>query len=143
VEVIMTKEVIISIEGLQQGSEEEPVVMTASGTYHLLKGRHYIQYDEKSEEGEGVTKSTIKISLTKIELSKKGANSSQMDFDINDETIAIYHTPYGSLAFDVKTSEIVLDEAQDRLRVKLEYSLSSNDSHVSNNRIMICIESKR
>jgi len=137
----MKKEVSIVIEGAQLGSEEEPVVMTASGTYHLHKDRHYILYDEKSEEGEGIIKSTVKIALTKIELSKKGANCSQMVFDINEETIAIFQTPFGNLSFDVKTSEIILEESPDKLQVKLEYSLSSNDSIVSNNRIIILIES--
>jgi uncharacterized beta-barrel protein YwiB (DUF1934 family) len=135
----MTKEVSIIIEGLQPGSEEEPVVTAVSGIYHLHNDRHYIQYDEKSEEGEGITKNTIKIALTKIELSKKGANSIQMIFDLNEETFAIYQTPFGSMSFDVKTTEITMDEAPDKIQVKLTYSLSSNASHISNNQIMILI----
>jgi uncharacterized beta-barrel protein YwiB (DUF1934 family) len=135
----MTKEVSIIIEGLQLGSEEEPVVTAVSGIYHLHNDRHYIQYDEKSEEGEGITKNTIKIALTKIELSKKGANSTQMIFDLNEETFAIYQTPFGSMSFDVKTTEITMDEAPDKIQVKLTYSLSANASHISNNQIMILI----
>jgi uncharacterized beta-barrel protein YwiB (DUF1934 family) len=138
----MKKEVSIVIEGAQLGSEEEPVIMTASGIYHLHSDRHYIQYEEKPEEGEGIIKCTVKIALTKIELSKKGANCAQMVFDLNEETVAIYQTPFGNLSFDVKTTEIILEESPDKLQVKLVYSLSSNDSHVSNNRIIIMIESK-
>ncbi|MDF2942957.1 MAG: hypothetical protein K0S01_1815 [Herbinix sp.] len=137
----MTKEVSISIEGLQLGSEEDSIVMTALGTYHLYNDKHYIQYDEKPEEGEGAIKCMVKIALTKIELSKKGVNSSQMVFDLKEETIAYYQTPFGNLSFDVNTTEIIIEESPEQLQVKLEYSLSSNASLISNNQIIIKIES--
>lgn len=139
----MTKEVSVIIEGLQLGSEEEPVITVASGIYHFHNDRHYIQYDEKSEDGEGITKNTIKIALTKIELSKKGANSTQMIFDLEEETLAVYHTPFGSMSFDVKTTEITLSEAPDKIQVKLLYSLSANAAHLSSNQIKILITSNK
>ncbi len=137
----MTKEVSITIEGLQLGSEEEPVITTVSGTYHLHTDRHYIQYDEALEEGGDITKNTIKIALSKIELTKKGTNFSEMIFDLNHTTEAIYHTAFGSLSFDVKTTNIVVEEVPDKIQVKLSYTLSSNDSLVSGNQITISIVS--
>jgi uncharacterized beta-barrel protein YwiB (DUF1934 family) len=139
----MTKEVSVIIEGLQLGSEDEPVITAASGIYHFHNDRHYIQYDEKSEDGEGITKNTIKIALAKIELSKKGANSTQMIFDLKEETLAIYHTLFGSMSFDVKTTEITLSEAPDKIQVKLSYTLSANGEYLSNNQIKILVTSNR
>jgi uncharacterized beta-barrel protein YwiB (DUF1934 family) len=134
----MTKEVSVIIEGLQLGSEEEPLTTTAFGTYHLHNGKHYIQYEERLEVGE-VTKNTIKIGLTRVDLSKNGVNSSQMAFDLNEITSSVYQTPYGSLSFEIKTTKILLTEAQDRLLVQLDYTLFANEAHLLDNSIKISI----
>lgn len=135
----MTKEVSVTIEGIQLGTEEEPIISTASGTYHLHNDKHYIQYNETVEDGEGMIKSIIKISRTQIEMTKKGAITSQMTFDLCEMTEAIYQTPFGSLFFEVKTSKIQVEELPGRIEVGLEYSLSSNGELMSDNRTLIKI----
>lgn len=135
----MTKEVSITIEGIQLGSEEAPIIMTASGTYHMHKDKHYIQYEEQSEEGLGSIKSMIKIGLTQIEMTKKGTGNSEMTFDLNQKTEVIYRTPYGTLFFEAMTSRIAVEEAEEEIVVRLEYSLFTNDETISDNRTTIRI----
>lgn len=135
----MTKEILITIEGLQLGAEEDPIIDTACGSYHLHNDRHYIQYEEKPEEGEGIIKNTMKIGLTQVEMTKKGAGSAQMTFDINQTSEAIYQTPYGNLCFEVKTSKLVISETPDKIQAKLEYALYSENSHLSDHEILITI----
>ncbi|MHB8129386.1 MAG: YwiB family protein [Mobilitalea sp.] len=139
----MTKEVSIKIEGLQLESEEEIITTMTTGTYHLHENRHYIQYDEALLEEEAITKNMIKITPKRIELAKKGANSSQMIFDLNESTEAIYQTPYGNLVLEIMTTKIILSEEPDKLLVEMEYSLSTNDSHLSDNRITMSITSQK
>lgn len=136
----MTKEVLISIEGLQLGSEEEPIITKVTGTYHFTNGRHYIQYEEKSEE-EAITKNSIKITPAKVTLSKKGITNSVMEFIMDEVTQAIYNTPYGNLIFHIKTSFMLLEESKDLIEMKMGYSLSSDASKLSDNRISIKISS--
>lgn len=136
----MTKEVLITISGVQKGSKDEPVVITASGTYHFANERHYVQYEEKVEDADLILKNIIKISPEKIILMKKGAQSSQMIFDLHQEDQAVYQTPYGSFSFTTDTKSIVLRETADRIEVRMEYSLSSDSSKVSDNEILIIIE---
>ena len=135
----MTKEVSITMEGVQLGSEEEPIITTASGTYHLRNGKHYIQYEEKSVEGSKSVKSLIKISMTQVEITKQGAEKSQMNFDLHDMTEIIYQTPYGSLFFEAKTTQLLITEAERLIEVTLEYSLLSNKDTISDNRTIIRI----
>jgi uncharacterized beta-barrel protein YwiB (DUF1934 family) len=135
----MTKEVFVTIEGLQLGSEEESVTTSTCGTYYLREDKHYIQYEETLSEGDGITRNTIKIAPRRIDLTKKGANCSQMIFDLNETTEAVYQTPYGNLILEIKTTKIVFYEAPEKLQVELEYSLSTNGSHLSDNRIIIII----
>lgn len=137
----MTKEVLITIEGLQPGAEDDPVIETACGIYHYLNGRHYIQYDHKPQDEEGIIKNTIKIGLNQAEMTKKGAGISQMSFDLGRMTEAVYQTPYGNLCFEVKTTKMAISETPDMIRIKLEYSLYSQDSCLSNHETLLTIVS--
>ncbi len=135
----MTKEVSIIIEGVQLGSEEEPIIITASGTYHLHNDKHYIQYEEMSEEGHGSVQNRIKLSMTQVEMIKKSATNSQMSFDLNRRTEIIYQTPYGNLFFEAKTTLLTITETERLIEATLEYSLYSNDEPISDNRTIIRI----
>lgn len=134
----MTKRVAITIEGVQIG-EEEPVLTKAYGTYHYINDKHYIQYDEKSPEDGTITKNTMKISQSNILLTKKASQTSQMEFDLKAGTRMQYHTPYGSFPLEITTKSILLKEVPGLIEVDLKYSLSTNDSHLSDNSIVIRI----
>ncbi|MDD3172783.1 MAG: DUF1934 domain-containing protein [Herbinix sp.] len=138
----MTKDVIISIKGIQLGAEEEPVIMTAMGTYHLTNGKHYIQYDEKIEDSDISLKNTLKISTFGVLLTKKGVQHSQMAFDLNETTRTVYQTPYGNLSLEVKTKSIQIKEASEKIEVKLKYSISDDVSKMSENELIIAIEAR-
>ena len=134
----MTKNITITIEGYQPGTEEEPIIQSYCGTCHLHQDKYYIQYDEVMEE-EGSIRNLMKLSLTQIEMAKKGGAVSQLSFDISKETDAVYHTPYGNLSFQVRTDGIQLEESENQIEVVLTYALYSADSHISDHRTIIRI----
>ncbi len=139
----MTKEVTVRIEGRQLGEAgvwEEPIITAARGSYHELNDRYYIQYEEQTEDQE-LIRNMLKISLSRVEMMKKGAAVSQMSFDINDDTEAVYQTPYGNLRFEVRTAKLTVEESAGEIKVSLEYALSSEDTHISDNRTLIKITS--
>ena len=137
----MTKEVSIVMEGIQKGSEDSPVLTTASGIYHMHHDKHYIQFEEQEEEGQGIIKNMIKIALNKVEMTKKGTVNSEMVFDLDHKTEIIYRTSFGTLYFEAQTSKITINEEAEKLEVLLEYSLFSNDDSISENRTIIRITS--
>lgn len=139
----MTKEVDIRIKGQQLGEEEDPVIMTASGTYHLTNGNHYIHYVEEVEGSDDISKNTIKISSKRVILLKKGVQNSQMIFDLQEEDQAIYQTSYGRLTMETDTRMIKLQETQDRIEVQMEYSLFADGSKLSDNRLSIVIIARK
>lgn len=139
----MTKDVMIHIEGIVEGMEEESIITKAVGTHSIHKDMHYIQYEEEVPEEEEITKNRIKIGATRIELTKKGKSSSRMAFDLKEKTEAIYETAYGSMYFDITTKGIRLEEEPERLRVQLEYSLLNNDTPISDHRITITVDSAK
>lgn len=138
----MTKEVTVIIDGLQRGGEEDTITSTVSGNYHYHNGKHFVRYEERAEGEEGITKNTIKITPDKIDIVKTGFNTSQMVFDLNEPTTGCYQTTYGSLFLEIHTTKLQIEEALNEIRVRLEYTLSTNDSHLSDNLISIKIISK-
>ena len=138
----MTREVTVTIDGLQQGDEESTVSVKATGIYHNRNGKHYIHYEESIEGGEGITKNTIKIASNQIDIIKKGVNTSNMVFALEESTQTRYETPYGSLLLYIKTTRIQVEENSDEILIRLHYTLSANDGHLSDNQVLIRVCSK-
>ena len=65
----MNKEVIINISGLQlDAGTEEPIELMTTGDYYLKNGKHYVIYDELTDDSQ-VVKNRLKISPKVVELS--------------------------------------------------------------------------
>ncbi|MBB2181352.1 DUF1934 domain-containing protein [Lachnospiraceae bacterium MD1] len=138
----MTKNVIIRIEGSQKNSDEEPVVINEKGIYQQRENAHYVRYEEASSEDPSQSiKAMIKITPERIILSKQGIYPSQMVFDRMEMTQTCYQTPYGALQLEIRTKDIILKEEADLIHITLEYCLSENGSHLSDNRTIISISS--
>ncbi len=138
----MTKEVLITIRGIQPDTQEDPIIMTAPGTYYLTNGKHYIHYEESIEGSDSKLRSIIKISEDRIILMKKGISAAQMIFDIKQEEQAVYQTPYGDIALRTVTKEINLSVSENRVEIALEYALYTEDGKLSDNKLNISIEER-
>ena len=135
----MTKEVLINISGLQMDVDpENPIEMVTTGAYYLKNGKHYILYDELSEDNE-VTKNVLKIGPNSVELTRKGPQGSPMIFEEGKENLSYYDTPFGSLLMGVNTSNIDWMEEEEQMRLQVDYDLSVNSDHVSKCKIDVNI----
>ena len=69
----MTKDVIVSISGLQMDADQAmPLEVITVGSYYYKNGKHYILFDEMSEDGQEQTRNTIKITDNRVDVIKKG-----------------------------------------------------------------------
>ena len=69
----MTKDVLITISGIQMIDEEDSdVEMIVRGDYYQKNGKHYILYEEMMEGFTGKVKNVIKISPSGMDIIKKG-----------------------------------------------------------------------
>lgn len=129
----MTKEVLVNISGLQmdvnemEQNDEEPIEVLSPGNYFFKDGKHYIFFEEISEGISGVTKTQIKITDNeKVEVIKKGISNTHMIFDTNQKNRSYYDTPYGQLNLGVFTKNIMVDETENNINIKVEYALDVN-----------------
>lgn len=140
----MTKEVLITICGLQNGPEtdDEPIEMTTVGEYFYKNGKHYVLYEEVTEGETEKTKNRIKFTPEMLELTKSGVVNVHMLFEENKKNITHYYTPYGSLMMGIDTKKIEIMEAENEMKVSVDYGLELNQAFVADCDIKITIQSK-
>ena len=140
----MTKEVLITIKGLQVGPETdgEPIEMVVVGEYYFKNNKHYILYEEVTEGESKTTKNRMKAEPGYMELTKSGLVNVHMTFEENTKNITYYHTPYGSLAMGIEGKKVDIQEAENELNIFVEYGLEMNQEFVADCDISIQVRSK-
>ena len=128
----MTKDVLINISGLQVDVNEtendnEQIEVLSPGSYFFKNGKHYLFFEEVAEGIPGVTKTQIKlVGKECLEVTKKGISNTHMVFDTKRKHSSIYETPYGQFYIDISTKNIMVDETEDNMNIKVEYTLDVN-----------------
>lgn len=144
----MTKDVLISISGLQmdvleEEKECEPIEVVAPANYFLKNGKHYILFDEVTEGIPGITKNRIKITgEDALEVMKSGVSNVHMVFEKNKKNLTYYQTPYGQLLIGIHTKEMEVEVSEDNINVKVGYILDVNHEPLADCQIRINVKSK-
>lgn len=140
----MTKEVLLTIKGLQVSPEDESdtVEMLAPGEYYYRNDKHFVLYDEVTEGQEEITQNIIKFQEDYMEITKKGPCSVHMIFEKNKKNVTYYYTPYGSLLIGIDAHEVQIEEQEDLIGVQVEYSLEVNCEHIANCNITVQVRPK-
>ena len=138
----MTKDVIVSIKGLQSlGSEDNDAVELISvGTYN--EEEKTICYEEVDEENQEITNVKVLFSKEQVEIMKSGANQVHMVFHENQKTTSCYQTPFGELMMGIDTTKIKCMEHEEAMMILLEYGLDINYNHVADCNITIKVMTK-
>ena len=142
----MTRDVVVKIKGIQsdgsQGGEHDnaPVEVITSASYFCKNGKHYIVYDEVAEGVKEITKNKIKIAgEDSLEVLKSGNVNAHLYFDRASDSRTLYKTPFGHMAMDVHTKDIVLTEEDEHIHVNLTYGLDMNNAPLADCQIEIDI----
>lgn len=89
-----------------------------------------------------MTKNTIKIHQSGLDIIKRGSSSVHMTFEKDKKNMSCYATPIGELMIGINTKDIQIHEEEDSLKVRVAYSLDINYQHVSECNIVLDIHSK-
>lgn len=142
----MTKDVLVTISGLQFSPEAEPgndvVEVISAGDYYTRNGKHYIVYEEVTEGFEGSTKNIIKLTKDYMDITKKGISNVHMIFERNKKNVTYYYTPFGSLLIGIDARSVVINETEENIDVNVNYNLEVNYEHLANCSIRMNIKSK-
>ena len=141
----MTKEVLVTISGLQFSPEtdNESVELITSGSYYKKNGKHYIIYDEIVEGVSDTIKNKIKISGTdSLEIMKSGLSNTHMIFEKNKKNLTYYKTLYGQMLVGLNTRNMEIEVSDETIKVRVDYELDVNHEPLANCKIRMNIVSK-
>lgn len=130
----MTKEVLLSIRGLQiaPDDQKDTVEVYTPGQYYFRNGKHFFLYEEVEEGTKKVTKNVIKVTEDYMELTKKGLVNVHMVFEKNKKNVTYYYTPYGSLLVGIDAYRVHVEEQEEEILIDVEYELEVNNEHLAN-----------
>ena len=101
-----------------------------------------LKYEEVIEGFAERNQNLVKISPNKLEVTKKGLTNIHMVFEENKKNLTCYSTPYGNLMIGIEGGPVSIQETDDRIEVRANYSLDINYEHVANCEIRMHIQSK-
>ena len=135
----MTRDIILTISGLHtaDGEQDAPIETLTPAQYFYKNGKHYVTYDEVIEGLEGSLKSTLKFTEEYVELIRNGAASTRMIFQPGHEKMMIYQTPMGPLSISLYTEEIDARIGEERITLKIDYSIKTDGAVVSESTVFI------
>lgn len=145
----MTKEVLITIQGLQfdveaQTDEElDKIESIYPGEYYNRGGAHYIMYEEIMEEEETSLKNMIKLREKEFILTKKGIINVQMVFSEGKKTMTSYVTPFGNIMIALDTSSIAVEENENELKIHIDYGLEANYQYIADCHITVTVSARK
>lgn len=135
----MKGKVNVFIEG-KTGDDETGITVNTVGEYRFFNGKHIIMYKEPDTENGKGSDNIIKAQPGLLEMIKKGENNTRMVFDISKDTDSYYYTPYGNFHFHIRTTGLDIENKENELIILMEYNLSNNNEHISDNKLRVVIK---
>lgn len=144
----MTKEVLITIQGLQMDAEAQndeemdKIESIYPGEYYFRNGSHYILYDELMEGETTPIKNVIKLREKEFTLTKKGIINTQMVFTEGRKNMTSYETPFGNIMIALDTEKIEAKETDNELEIHIDYGLEANYQYIADCNITVIVTSR-
>lgn len=136
----MTKDILISITGMQTLDTGEAVEVINTGTYYKKNDTHYVLFEEVYEGFYETTKNRIKFRPGFLQVTKKGVMNTNMEYDIKNQTYCMYATPYGEIMLGIRTTKLELEEGKDEIVLHAHYALDAQNQFLANCQIKIVIK---
>ena len=127
----MTKEVILSLQGLQfhEAENEDKMETITKAEYYSRNNYHYLIFEEVLEGFDKPSKNFVKFNEHELVLNRRGLTDVTMVFLKDKKNICDYRTPFGNLSLAIDTRSIELDNTDCQITLQIKYALSINYEH--------------
>lgn len=116
---------------LDEDGRQEPIEIVVPGQYYFRNGSHYLRYEEIMDETAEPTVNYVKLSDSGMEVRKKGLVNVHMVFERGKKNTAFYTTPFGTVQMGIAATGLEVEESEENLGVRVNYSLDMNDEYVA------------
>ncbi|MCI8945504.1 MAG: DUF1934 domain-containing protein [Lachnospiraceae bacterium] len=140
----MTKDVLLFIKGLQfeSGNDAGDLETVTAAEYYKKNNHHYVIYEEAMEGFRDTTKNIIKWNGETLDLTKRGLINVHMIFEEKKKNVTDYKTPFGSILIGIDTRQISVEEAEEQIRVNVDYALEINYEHLADCQITMDVRAR-
>ena len=133
----MNKKVKVSLSSYQKtDAGVEEIKVSAPGTYSLINDRHFIKYEEKTDD-DAINKVLLKFDNNFLEMTKSGEVRSTLTFTEGENTEGYYKTPYGTFLIETDTKKLDIKIGKKNIFVNLEYGLYIDSEFVADCKMYI------
>lgn len=119
----MKKKAVISLIS-KQDNEDDNIEVVTPGDFYKKDDCYYAVYNETQITGMQDTTTTLKIDKDKFSLIRIGSTNTNMNFSANDEDIALYDTPYGTMELKIFTKNIDINVSDKGGKIMVDYTMS-------------------
>lgn len=135
-----TKDVIISVTGMQTGSGPEPMELVTAGKYNVGPDVISMSWEESELTGMEGTKTEVTVLPGSVVLERKGTLNSRMEFQEGKKNFFLYETPFGSATMGLNTNRIQANLGSHGGELLVDFSLDVEHKGVGRNRVYIKVE---
>lgn len=127
----MKKDVIISINGLQNDEIEQPVEVISKGRFYRRDKKTYVKY-EQADIFNNVSKCMITYNRDFVEVRRNGDEGRvYMLFEPGKSCQGAYDTPFGNVMMGTTTTDMSISESKEAIDIHIEYTLDVNYMYMS------------
>ena len=119
----MVKNAVITVQS-RVSVEDEIIEVVTPGKLHITSNGYRVEYDETKLSGMEGTKTTMIIKDKYFKLIRVGTTETNMEFEINKESISLYKTPFGVMSIAVNTKEVDIEVDENGGKVHIVYTLN-------------------
>ncbi len=140
----VTKDVHITVTGTQFDEDGHRTVteQKVQGQYFERDGSRYLLYEERDSDTGTVTKNTIKVKESTVELSRNGYISSRMVFCPGETHRTSHVTPYGILTLDIYTESLKSVWAEKNGTLQVAYRMYAEENLLSENKLSVKVTAR-
>ncbi len=138
----MNDNILINIRTDQEtdGEKLDAVELQTTGKYGILNKKHYIKYEESQMTGFPDTTTTIKVWDNNVLVSRKGRFNMELHYEVGQQKLCMYPTPYGELAVLIKTQAIEYNFSDNCGALKVDYLIDPDNETVIKNSLNVSIK---
>lgn len=141
------KKVWLSITGHTKDPKSrvsDQMEMMTEGALYRERDAACLTYKESEVSGMEGTTTTLKLEKGKVSVIRLGTVNSIMEFEEGKINMTTYATPYGEMLMGIRTRGIAVDydEAQDPVKVSINYAVEIQGVSNSENQLDIKIKNQ-
>lgn len=137
----MVKNAVITVQS-RVSVEDELIEVVTPGKLYITSNGYRVEYDETKLSGMEGTKTTMIIKDGNFKLKRVGTTETNMEFEVNKQSLSLYKTPFGVMSMMIDTKAVDIDMNDDGGMVRIVYILDVEGQQIIETDLNVIVKVK-